>query len=78
MPAKLLKLSDGMVLYVNEYMRIRDILDAQGITVVGRRDTKTNKVKQRSFLAPRCWKKRMGGQVHPHRAGLRRRGDGGR
>ena len=46
-PAKLLKLSDGMVLYVNEYMRIKDILDAQGITVVGERDTKTNKVKQK-------------------------------
>lgn len=46
-PAKLLKLSDGMVLYVEEYMRIKDILDAQGITVVGERDTKTNKVKQK-------------------------------
>lgn len=46
-PAKLLKLSDGMVLYVNEYMRIKDILDAQGITVVGERDTKTNKVTQK-------------------------------
>ena len=46
-PAKLLKLSDGMALYVNEYMRIKDILDAQGITVVGERDTKTNKVKQK-------------------------------
>src|SRR5574343_476106 len=28
-------------------MRIKDILDAQGITVVGERDTKTNKVKQK-------------------------------
>lgn len=46
-PAKLLKLSDGMVLYVNEYMRIKDILDAQGITVVGDRATKTNKVTQK-------------------------------
>lgn len=46
-PARLLKLSDGMVLYVNEYMRIKDILDAQGITVVGERATKTNKVTQK-------------------------------
>lgn len=46
-PAVLLKLSDGMVLYEKEYMRIKDILDAQGITIAGTRDTKTYKVTQR-------------------------------
>lgn len=46
-PSKLLKLSDGMVLYEREYLRIKDILDAQGITIVGERDTRTYKVKQK-------------------------------
>ena len=46
-PAKLLKLSDGMVLYEPEYLKIKDILDAQGIGVVGDRPTKTWKVTQR-------------------------------
>lgn len=45
--ATLLKLSDGMVLYEPEYLRIKDILDVQGIRVVGTRDTKTKKVTQR-------------------------------
>ncbi|MGX5662231.1 portal protein [Diaphorobacter nitroreducens] len=43
----LLKLSDGMVLYEAEYLKIKDILDAQGIGIVGSRPTKTHKVKQR-------------------------------
>jgi hypothetical protein len=46
-PAKLLKLSDGMVLYEPEYLKIKDLLDAQGIFVVGERPTKTYKVTQR-------------------------------
>lgn len=46
-PSKLLKLSDGMVLYEREYLRIKEILDAQGITIVGDRQTKTYKVTQR-------------------------------
>lgn len=46
-PAKLLKLSDGMVLYEPEYLRIKDLLDAQGIFVAGMRDTRTYKVTQR-------------------------------
>lgn len=46
-PAKLLKLSDGMVLYEPEYLKIKDLLDAQGITIVGERDTRTYKVTQR-------------------------------
>ncbi len=46
-PAKLLKLSDGMVLYEPEYLKIKDILDAQGIGVVADRPTRTWKVRQR-------------------------------
>lgn len=46
-PAKLLKLSDGMVLYEPEYLKIKELLDAQGISVVEMRDTKTYKVTQR-------------------------------
>lgn len=46
-PATLLKLTDGMVLYEREYLRIKDILDAQGITVASTRPTKTYKVTQR-------------------------------
>lgn len=46
-PATLLKLSDGMVLYEKEYLKIKEILDAQGIVIVGTRDTKTYKVTQR-------------------------------
>jgi hypothetical protein len=46
-PATLLKLTDGMVLYEPEYMRIKDILDAQGIFVESTRQTKTYKVLQR-------------------------------
>ena len=46
-PAKLLKLSDGMVLYQAEYLKIKDLLDTQGIGVVGERDTRTYKVTQR-------------------------------
>lgn len=46
-PAKLLKLSDGMVLYEREYLKIKELLDAQGIGIVGERDTRTYKVTQR-------------------------------
>lgn len=46
-PAKLLKLSDGMVLYEPEYLKIKELLDAQGIMVVETRPTKTYKVTQR-------------------------------
>jgi len=45
--ATLLRLSDGMVLYEPEYLKIKDILDVQGITVVGTRPTKTKRVTQR-------------------------------
>lgn len=46
-PATLLKLSDGMVLYKDQYLKIQPLLEAQGITVIGERPTKTNKVTQR-------------------------------
>lgn len=46
-PATLLKLSDGMVLYEPQYLKIKDLLDAQGIGVVETRPTKTYKVTQR-------------------------------
>lgn len=45
--AELIQLSDGMVLYKPEYLRIKDILDVQGITIKGTRPTKTKKVVQR-------------------------------
>ena len=43
----LLKLSDGMVMHEPEYLKIKDLLDAQGITVVSDRPSKSHKVKQR-------------------------------
>lgn len=46
-PATLLKLSDGMVLYEPEYLKIKEILDAQGIAIAGTRPTKSYKVTQR-------------------------------
>lgn len=46
-PSTLLKLSDGMVLYEPEYLKIKEILDMQGITIVGTRASKTQKVTQR-------------------------------
>lgn len=45
--AKLVKLSDGMVMFESQYLKIKEILDIQGITVVGDRPTKTKKVTQR-------------------------------
>jgi hypothetical protein len=46
-PTTLLKLSDGMTIYEKEYLKIKDILDIQGITIVGTRPSKTHKVTQR-------------------------------
>ena len=46
-PATLLKLSDGMVMFEPEYLKIKEILDMQGITIAGTRPTKTWKVTQR-------------------------------
>lgn len=43
----LLKLSDGMVMHEPEYIKIKDLLDAQGVTVVSDRPGKSYKVKQR-------------------------------
>lgn len=46
-PTTLLKLSEGMTIYEKEYLKIKDILDIQGITIVGTRPSKTHKVTQR-------------------------------
>jgi len=46
-PAKLLKLTDGTLLMEDSYLKLKDILDAQGITVSGDRDTTMLVVKQR-------------------------------
>lgn len=44
--AKLLKLTDGMVLFAEKYLELKPILDGLGITVAGERDTITKRVKQ--------------------------------
>jgi hypothetical protein len=46
-PTKLLKLSDGMVMFEDDYLKRKDIYDSLGLTVVGDRDSKTCKVTQR-------------------------------
>ena len=46
-PTQLVKLSDGMVMRVEQYLELKEILDAQGIAVVGERDSKTMVVTQR-------------------------------
>lgn len=43
----LLKLSDGSVMYEDMFLKAKDLLDMQGITVVGERPTKSHKVTQR-------------------------------
>ena len=45
--AQLLKLSDGSIMFEEEYLKIKDILDAETVTVSGQRDTKTYEVIQR-------------------------------
>lgn len=44
---ELLRLSDGSVMYADGYMKLREILDIQGITIIGTRPTKGYKVTQR-------------------------------
>lgn len=46
-PATLIKLSDGMVMFEDQYLKIKEMLDSIGVTVVGTRPTITKKVKQR-------------------------------
>lgn len=45
--SKLLRLSDDSIMNEAEYLKIKDILDAQGVTVTGDRPTKSKKVTQR-------------------------------
>jgi hypothetical protein len=44
---KLLKTSDGAIMFEEEFLKIKDLLDAQGITIAGERETQTYKVTQR-------------------------------
>ena len=46
-PVQLLKLSNGSVMHEPEFVKIKPILDVQGISVVGTRPSKTHKVTQR-------------------------------
>lgn len=46
-PVKLLKLSDGSIMAEAEYLKMRDILEVQGVKVTGDRETKQHKVTQR-------------------------------
>lgn len=46
-PTTLLKLSDGSLMMEPEFIKLKDVLQIQGITVNGTRDTKTFKVTQR-------------------------------
>jgi hypothetical protein len=45
--ATLLRLSNSMIMFEPEFKKIKDLLDVQGITVIGTRPTKTKKVTQR-------------------------------
>lgn len=45
--SNLLKLSDGMVLREEQYLQIKELLDAQGVTVVGQRPVRSMAVLQR-------------------------------
>lgn len=46
-PTKLLKISDGAVMFEEVWLKNQDDFLAQGLEVVGERDSKTHKVKQR-------------------------------
>lgn len=45
-PTELVKLSDGKIMQADEYLKIKDLLELQGIGVEGTRPTKTYEVKQ--------------------------------
>lgn len=46
-PAKLLKLSNGIILFEDQFLNAKALMDAQGVQVVGDRMSKTMKVRQR-------------------------------
>ena len=77
-PAKLLKLSDGMVLYVNEYMRIRTFWTRRESPLLAARHQnqqgQTKIISGAEVLEENEW----AGKFCPHRAGLRRRVMSGR
>ena len=45
-PVDLLRLTDGSVMMATEYLKLKEILDARGVTVKDTRTTKTHKVTQ--------------------------------
>lgn len=45
--AKLFKLSNGSVMFEESYLKIKDLLDVQGVTIVEERTTTTKRVTQR-------------------------------
>ena len=46
-PATLIKLSDGSIMMEPEFLKLKDILTVQGVTVVGTRETQAHKVGMR-------------------------------
>lgn len=46
-PTEILKLSDGIIVHKEQYLKSKDYLDELGITIVGTRPSKTMKVTQR-------------------------------
>lgn len=46
-PATLIKLSDGSIMAETEFLKLKDVLDVQGITVTGTRQTNVYKVTMR-------------------------------
>ena len=46
-PSTLIKLSDGSIMAEPEFLKLKDILDVQGVTVTGTRDTQIHKVVMR-------------------------------
>ncbi len=46
-PSTLIKLSDGSIMAEPEFLKLKDILDVQGVTVLGTRQTQLHKVVQR-------------------------------
>lgn len=46
-PAKLLRLSNGIILFEPEYLKMKQFYDVQGVSVVGDRPTTTKRVTQR-------------------------------
>jgi hypothetical protein len=46
-PGKLFKLSNGQIISADQYAILKDVLDAQGVTIQAQRETKTHRVTQK-------------------------------